>query len=397
MPSSFGNRIRVTLFGQSHSAAMGAVIDGLPAGFPVDTVGLAAFMARRAPGGEFATKRREADEVEFLSGLVDAAAFTDGSPGRAADSGFAAREQNAMPPGASPVPTGASLVTCGAPVAFLIRNTDARSADYAKLRDIPRPSHADFTAYLKYHGFHDIRGGGQFSGRLTAPLCVAGYLCKTLLARRGVTVISHIASIGGITDTPLDPMRLDETYAVRMNDPFPVLDEQARIQMQSAIRDAAHTGDSLGGVIECGIYGFPSGHGGPFFGGIEGTLSQALFAIPAVKGVEFGAGFDFARMRGSEANDPYTIDSSGAARPASNRCGGILGGISSGMPILFRAAFKPTPSIPREQESVSLSGHTKVPLVIGGRHDPCIVPRTAVVCEAAAALALMNIEDETIE
>lgn len=390
MPSSFGNRIRVTLFGQSHSAAIGAVIDGLPAGFPVDPAGLAAFMARRAPGGEFATKRREADEVEFLSGLVDAALFADENPGRAADPQPAATKQNASPPGACPV-------TCGAPVAFLIRNTDARSADYAKLRDIPRPSHADYTAYLKYHGFNDIRGGGQFSGRLTAPLCVAGYLCKALLARRGVTIVSHIASIGGIADTPLDPMRLDETYAAHLNDPFPVLDEEARVRMQDAIRDAARAGDSLGGVIECGIYGFPVGHGGPFFGGIEGTLAQALFAIPAVKGVDFGAGFDFARMRGTEANDPFTVDSSGAVRPASNRCGGILGGISSGMPILFRAAFKPTPSHAREQESVSLSGHTKVSLVVGGRHDPCIVPRAAVVCEAAAALALMNTEDEPIE
>lgn len=372
MPASFGNRIRVTLFGQSHSAAMGAVIDGLPAGFPIDTQGLAAFMARRAPGGTYSTKRREADAVEFLSGLVEGSSAPGGTD-------------------------GTSLVTCGAPVAFLIRNTDARSQDYAKLKDIPRPSHADFAAYLKYHGYNDIRGGGQFSGRLTAPLCAAGYLCKCLLAQKGVTIVSHIASVGGVCDTPLDPMALDPSYAARLADPFPVLDEDARAKMQETILAAARSGDSVGGTIEVGVYGFPAGHGGPFFGGIEGTISQALFAIPAVKGVEFGAGFGFAGMHGSEANDPYTIDASGEPRPASNRCGGILGGISSGLPILFRAAFKPTPSIIKEQQSVSLSRRTPEPLVVGGRHDPCIVPRAAVVCEAAAALALMNTEDETIE
>ena len=356
MPSTFGNRIRVTLFGQSHAPAIGAVIDGLPAGLPVDEAGLAAFMARRAGGSALSTAHREADAVEFLAGVVD---------GR----------------------------TCGAPVMLLIRNGDARPGDYEKLRDVPRPSHADYAAFLKYRGFNDIRGGGQFSGRLTAPLCAAGFLCRTVLEQRGVTVVSHIARIGKITDDPLDPLQLDEGLAARLAVPFPVLSAEAGARMQEAILAAKAAGDSLGGIVECGIYGLEAGLGGPFFGGLEGTLAQALFAVPAVKAVEFGEGVGFASLHGSEANDPFTADESGHISTLSNHCGGILGGISSGMPIILRAAFKPTPSIAKEQQSVSLSARTPVPLTVGGRHDPCIVPRAAVVVEAAAAIALVNTED----
>ena len=356
MPSTFGSRIRVTLFGQSHAPAIGAVIDGLPAGLPVDEAGLAAFMARRATGGPLATQRKEADAVEFPAGVVD---------GR----------------------------TCGAPVLLMIRSTDARSGDYARLRDLPRPSHADYAAYLKYRGFNDIRGGGQFSGRLTAPLVAAGYLCRQVLAQRGIVIVSHIARIGGIEDTPLNPLRLDESLIPRLSVPFPVLSEEAGARMQAAIREARAAGDSLGGTVECGIYGLAPGLGGPFFGGLEGTLSQTLFAIPAVKAVEFGEGTGFAGMRGSEANDPYTVDEAGRISTLSNHCGGILGGISSGMPILMRATFKPTPSIALAQQTVSLSAKAPASLTVGGRHDPCIVPRAAVVVEAAAAIALCNIED----
>ena len=355
MSATFGSRIRVTLFGQSHAPAVGAVVDGLPAGLPIDEAGLAAFMARRAPGGALATQRREADAVEFPAGVVD---------GR----------------------------TCGAPVVLMIRSTDARSSDYEKLRDVPRPSHADYAAYLKYGGFNDIRGGGQFSGRLTAPLCAAGYLCREVLRAQGVTIVSHIASVGGIEDAPLDPLRLDETLTARLSVPFPVLDEAAGERMREAIAEAREAGDSLGGSIECGVYGLAPGLGGPFFGGLEGLLSQTLFAIPAVKAVEFGAGTGFAGMRGSEANDPFTVDASGAVRTLSNHCGGILGGISSGMPVLMRVTFKPTPSIAREQRSVSLSARREVPLTVGGRHDPCIVVRAPAAVEAAAAVALVNAE-----
>ena len=327
MSNSFGNRYRFTVWGQSHAPAIGVTIEGLPAGFRPDMDKLAAFLARRAPGhGEFSTSRREADAPEFLAGLVDG-------------------------------------VTCGAPVTAVIRNGDARSGDYEALRRVPRPGHADYAAWAKYGDSRDVTGGGQFSGRLTAPLCIAGALALQLLEREGISIRASILSIAGETDP------------------------QA---MTAAMAAAKSAGDSVGGVIECICEGVPAGLGEPMFGGMENRISQAVFAIPAIKGIEFGAGFAAANLRGSENNDSFYFDDSGAVRTRSNRHGGILGGITSGMPILFRAAVKPTPSIALAQDSVDLVSKAPVKLSVPGRHDPCIVPRAIPCVEAAAAAAIWD-------
>ena len=328
MSNSFGNRFRFTIFGQSHAPAIGVTIEGLPAGFAPDMDALQAFLDRRAPGqGKYTTTRKEADRPEFVAGLVDGH-------------------------------------TCGAPVTAIIRNTNARSGDYANLFRVPRPGHADFAAAVKYGPNRDVAGGGQFSGRLTAPLCIAGGLALQLLEEEGISVSARIVSIGGQT-------------------------EPAAIQQ--ALEDAKQAGDSLGGVIECQGQGVPAGLGEPMFGGVENRISQAVFAIPAVKGIEFGAGFAVAAMRGSENNDPLYFDELGVVRTRGNNHGGILGGITSGMPIVFRAAFKPTPSIAMEQDSVDLTAHENVKLSVQGRHDPCIVLRAVPCVEAAAAAALYDI------
>jgi len=320
-----GDSIRVTLFGASHGAAVGVTLDGLPAGQRVDFARLRAFLARRAPGGALSTARRETDEPEFLSGLT-------------------------------------GDVTDGTPLTAIIRNTDARSADYAALGRVPRPGHADFAAWMKYGDAYDRAGGGPFSGRMTAPLCVAGGICLQLLERAGVTVRARAAEIGGETESAA---------------------------MERAILDAKRDGDSVGGVAECVIEGAEAGLGGAAFDGLESRLAAAVFGIPAVKGVEFGAGFAAARLRGSENNDAFAVDN-GAVVTKTNRCGGILGGISTGMPIVFRAAFKPTPSIAREQESVDLDTMRPVSLRVGGRHDPCVVLRALPAVESCAAIVMYD-------
>ena len=281
-------------------------------------------------------------------------------------------------------------MTCGAPLAAVIENTNTRSKDYDELRDKPRPAHADFTAHIKYGGFQDVRGGGHFSGRLTAPLCIAGGICAQLLARRGITVAAHIRSIAQVEDRPFSPMgEMRDTLLAVQRAPFPVLEEKAGERMRAEILRAREAGDSVGGVVECMVTGLPAGVGSPMFQGLESQLAATLFAIPAVKGVEFGSGFGAAGMRGSEHNDPFVLEH-GAIRTASNHAGGILGGISSGMPVVFRAAFKPTPSIAQKQHTVRLSAGTEEELQITGRHDPCIVPRAVPVVEAAAALVLLD-------
>lgn len=354
MPSVFGENIRVSIFGQSHSEAIGVVVDGLPAGFEVDMDALNAFLARRAPGqGRFTTARKESDLPEFVSGIVDG-------------------------------------VTCGAPLCALIRNNDTRSGDYADLRDHPRPSHADYPAYVKFGAAHDIRGGGHFSGRLTAPLCIAGGIALQMLAGRGVRVGAHLCSVGDVQDERFDPVGVSERDFERIAaNGFPVLDEMAGARMFDAIERARMDADSIGGTIECAATGLPAGLGDALFGGLEGRLSQALFGIPAVKGVEFGSGFDGARMRGSENNDPFVMQD-GSVRTLTNNAGGILGGITTGMPLIMRVAIKPTPSIGRAQRSVSLSEGEPYELTIRGRHDPCIAPRAVPVVEAAAALVLLD-------
>ena len=353
MSSEFGNLVRVSVFGQSHGRAIGVVVDGLPAGEAVDREELQRFLDRRRPGGSpLSTARRETDVPEFLSGLED---------GR----------------------------TCGAPLCAVIQNADQHSKDYGGLQDKPRPGHADFTAWAKWGGQADMRGGGHFSGRLTAPLCVAGGIAKQILARRGVFVGAHLAAVAGIPDQPF-PLRptaaLFEEIAAR---PFPVLDEAAGERMRSAILEAKNGLDSVGGVIECAATGLPAGLGEPMFGGVENRLSAALFGIPAVKGVEFGEGFRAAGLRGSENNDPFTVED-GQIRAESNRAGGILGGITTGMPLVLRAAVKPTPSIGRPQKTVRLSAMEDTDLTIHGRHDPCVAHRAVPVVEAVAAAVLLD-------
>lgn len=350
MSSTYGEIIKLSIFGQSHGNGIGMTLDGIPAGLPVDLDALQIFLNRRAPGqNDYSTPRKEEDRPEILSGIVD---------------GF----------------------TCGAPIAALIRNTNTRSKDYSELKDHPRPGHADFTAQMKYGGFQDVAGGGHFSGRLTAPLCIAGGMCKQWLEAKGTRIGAHLYSVAGIADTPFDPMdpQLDD-----VSEDFPVLDGAAGEKMCSAIADARLSKDSVGGIIECAITGLPAGLGDPMFGGMENRIASIVYGIPAVKGVEFGIGFGAAGLRGSENNDDFVMDCD-SVRTATNNCGGILGGITNGMPLIFRAAVKPTPSIAKVQKSVSISAGADAPLEIVGRHDPCIAPRAVPVVEAAAAIAVFD-------
>lgn len=354
MSSSYGERFRFTIFGQSHSPAIGVTIEGIPAGCIIDRERLQAFLDRRAPGGSpTATARKEADQVQLLSGLV-------------------------------------GDTTCGVPLTAIIENTNTRSGDYANLWEHPRPGHADYPAMVKYGGHQDVAGGGHFSGRLTAPLCIAGGIALQLLEQMGIAIAAHIQSIGPIREQPFDPVQVSaETLYRLLASPVPLLEQELDVEMTKVILQAKDEGDSVGGVIEVAAVGVPAGWGDPMFGGMENRISQIVFGIPAIRGIEFGAGFDAASMRGSEHNDPWYMDGD-TVRARSNRHGGILGGITTGMPILFRAAIKPTPSIAREQDTVSLLRGENAKLTIHGRHDPCIVPRAVPVLEAAAAIALYD-------
>lgn len=346
MSSTYGENLHLTIFGQSHSPAIGVTVEGIPAGEKVDLDELQRFLNRRAPGKNvWSTPRKEADAPEILSGLVN---------------GY----------------------TCGAPLTAIIRNTNTRSQDYANLAVTPRPGHADYTAEVKYGGYQDRAGGGHFSGRLTAPLCIAGGICLQILAREGITLVSRIASIAGITDE-------GELTGSLAGKEFPVVSDARGEEMREAIAAAREAGDSVGGVIECEVFGAPAGLGNPMFGGMENRIAAAVFGIPAVKGVEFGAGFGVASLRGSEDNDAFTVEN-GKIITETNHCGGILGGITNGMPIVFRAAFKPTPSIAREQQSVNLQTMVPEKMAVTGRHDPCIVPRAVPCVEAAAAIAVYD-------
>ena len=326
MSSTYGENLHLTIFGQSHSPAIGVTVEGIPAGEKVDLDELQRFLNRRAPGKNvWSTPRKEADAPEILSGLVN---------------GY----------------------TCGAPLTAIIRNTNTRSQDYANLAVTPRPGHADYTAEVKYGGYQDRAGGGHFSGRLTAPLCIAGGICLQILAREGITLVSRIASIAGISDE-------GELTGSLVGKEFPVVSDARGEEMREAIAAAREAGDSVGGVIECAVFGAPAGLGDPMFGGMENRIAAAVFGIPAVKGIEFGAGKIITET---------------------NHCGGILGGITNGMPIVFRAAFKPTPSIAREQQSVNLQTMVPEKMAVTGRHDPCIVPRAVPCVEAAAAIAVYD-------
>lgn len=351
MSSTYGENLKLTIFGQSHGAAIGMTLDGIPAGLAVDFDELQIFLNRRAPGqNDWSTPRKEADRPEFLAGILDGH-------------------------------------TCGAPIAAVIHNTNTRSGDYSNLKDCPRPGHADYTAQIKYGGFQDAAGGGHFSGRLTAPLCIAGGLCKQWLKEIGIHVAARIVSIAGVTDdydvNPLCP-QLD-----LIGTDFPVFSPDAGNRMREKIAKARSECDSVGGVIECYITGAPAGLGEPMFGGVESRIAQIVYGVPAVKSVEFGVGLEAANLYGSQCNDAFTI-SDGKISTLTNNAGGILGGITNGMPVIFRTAIKPTPSISRTQQSISLSKGQNQELVVKGRHDPCIVPRAIPVIEAAAAIAMYD-------
>ena len=346
MSSSYGENLRVHIFGESHGPAVGVTVEGIPAGEAVDLAELQRFLDRRAPGrNAWSTPRKEADVPEFLSGL---------------------REGK----------------TCGTPLTAILKSANTRSGDYDALRDVPRPGHADYTAWVKYGESRDSRGGGHFSGRLTAPLCVAGGICLQLLAREGITIISRVAAIGGVRDE-------GELTASTAEKAFPTVSDSAGEAMRFAIAAARAEGDSLGGVIECAVLGLPAGLGDPMFDGMENRIAAAVFGVPAVKGIEFGAGFTAAGLRGSENNDAFSVEN-GRIITESNHCGGILGGITDGMPLTFRVAVKSTPSIARPQQSVDLNTGEIVPLTVTGRHDPCIVPRAVPCLEAAAAIAVYD-------
>ena len=352
MSSEFGRTLRVGVFGQSHGAAIGVTVDGLPAGERIDLAELQAFLDRRKPGkSPLSTARKENDVPQFLSGLRDG-------------------------------------VTCGSPLCAVIYNSDQHSSDYMELADKPRPSHADYTAWVKWGGQADMRGGGHFSGRLTAPLCIAGGIAKQILARRGVFVGAHLAAVGTEDDEAFPLYPTDELFRAVAAKPFPTISDAAGERMQRLILAAREAQDSVGGIVECAAIGLPAGLGDPMFDGMENRLASALFGIPAVKGVEFGAGFAAARLRGSENNDPFTMDH-GRVETVSNHAGGILGGITSGMPIIVRTALKPTPSIARPQQTVSLQSGEETQLQIRGRHDPCIAHRAVPVVEAVTAAVLL--------
>lgn len=354
MSNTLGEKIKCTVFGQSHSEAIGVVIEGIPSGITLEMNFINKFMARRAPGkGSHTTSRKEADIPKIISGTVNG-------------------------------------VTCGAPICAIIENKDTRSADYESLKKVPRPGHADFTAYTKFEAFNDIRGGGQFSGRLTAPLCFAGAVCMQMLRERGISIAAHISQISGIKDTPCDPLEPQNEIFTVGDKAFPVIDDKAGEAMLAAIEEARLDGDSVGGIIECVVCGIEAGFGEPMFDGVENTISRAVFGVPAVKGIEFGAGFDVANMRGSQNNDPFVVKE-GKVVTATNNAGGILGGITSGMPVVFRCAIKPTPSIAKVQNSVDLSNFMETTLEINGRHDPCIVPRAVPAIEAVTAIAIANL------
>lgn len=354
MASEFGKLLKISVFGESHGRAVGVLLDGLPAGEEIDTEALQRFMDRRRPGKDaLSTARREADSPLFLSGTT-------------------------------------GVRTNGSPLCAVIENTDARSADYTALADMPRPAHADYTAHVKWRGMADLRGGGHLSGRLTAPLCLAGGIAKQILARRGVYTGAHLASVGDARDAPFPLMPTKEIFDQLAAKAFPAIDEQRGLKMQALIAAAAAEADSVGGVVECAAIGLPAGIGSPLFGGVENRLAAAIFGIPAVKGLEFGAGFESAGLRGSQNNDPFLVDEKGGVSTATNNCGGILGGITNGMPLLLRAAIKPTPSIGIPQQTVSLSRLEPETLTITGRHDPCIAPRAVPVVEAVTAAVLLD-------
>ena len=355
MSSSFGKNIKVSVFGESHGQGIGIVVDGFPAGEKIDINLLRRFMSRRAPGkNKFGTKRNEDDEVQFLSGIIN------------------------------------NTLT-GSPLSGIILNTNQRSGDYKNLELIPRPSHADFTAYVKYKGFADMRGGGHFSGRITAPICIAGGIAKQILESRNIYVGAHLLSIGNLEDEKYDSVNLNKDILKIVEErDFPTIDEETSTNMKELIEELRMSGDSIGGIIEAGVLGLPIGLGNPMFDGVENNIAKVMFGIPGVKGLEFGSGFEGTKLKGSVHNDDFILED-GKVVTNTNNNGGIIGGITNGMPLLLKVAMKPTPSISKEQNSVNLVSKEEEKLVIKGRHDPCIAVRAVPVVEAVVAITLLDL------
>ena len=355
MATTYGKNLKISIYGGSHDEEIGVIAKGLPKGAGFDFEKLLAFMKRRAPGNaKYATARKEPDLPIFVSGV------------------------------------NKDYILDGDTVKAVIKNTNIHSSDYKNLVDIPRPSHADYPARVKFGDNVDLRGGGHFSGRLTAPMCIIGGICLQLLEEMGIKISAHIYSIKGEKDLSFDPCGVNGNHFKSLSRrDFPTISAKSGEKMQEIIEAARLDGDSVGGVIECAVIGLPVGIGEHMFARLEGRISSIIFSIPAVKAIEFGNGFECASLFGSENNDPYTIEN-GKIRTKTNNCGGIAGGMSNGMPIIFRTAIKPTPSIAKEQDSVSLSKLENTKLVISGRHDPCIIPRAVPVVEAAAAIAIFD-------
>lgn len=353
--SSYGKKINVTIFGESHGEAIGTVIENIPAGHKIDMDRIFIQMSRRAPGKDkTATPRVEKDFPNIKSGILNG-------------------------------------VTTGAPICCIIENTNTKSGDYSNLLACPRPGHSDYTAYVKYNGNNDIRGGGHFSGRLTAPIVFAGSVIRQILEEKNIKIGGHISSIYNVQDDMFDPVAIEDALLDRLSqDSFPLINTNKESSMRQAVETARLNQDSVGGTIECAVTGLPAGIGGPLFDGIEGAIAQAMFGIPAIKGIEFGKGFDSAKLLGSQNNDAYYYQN-GTVVTKTNNCGGILGGISNGMPLTFKVAVKPTPSISQQQDTVNLQTKENDTLVIHGRHDPCIVPRAVSVVEAMTAIAIYDL------
>ena len=355
MSGMWGSKIKLSIFGESHGNAIGITIDGLPAGFSIDMDKIMMEMARRAPGkSSLSTPRKESDIPEILSGYFEGK-------------------------------------TTGTPLCAIIRNSNTKSKDYSKLKDVMRPGHADYTGAVRYKGFNDYRGGGHFSGRITAPLVFAGAICKQILEVKGIIVSAHINSIGKIKDCSfLESDISDELLNSFKENELPLINTKLEDEMRQEILSARSSGDSIGGTIECAILGVSPGIGDPFFDSVESTLAHLMFSVPAVKGIEFGKGFDISKMRGSEANDEYYLEN-GNIKTKTNNNGGILGGITNGMPIIFKVAIKPTASIFKEQNTVNIVTMEETTVCIEGRHDPCIVQRALPVIEAVAAIGITEL------
>lgn len=356
MSGMWGSNLKVSIFGESHGAAIGITIDGLPSGFPIDMDEVLKEMARRAPGkSKLSTARKEADKPEILSG------FFEGK-------------------------------TTGTPLCAIIRNGDQHSKDYGKMKSLMRPGHGDYPGFIKYNGFNDYRGGGHFSGRITAPLVFAGAVCKQILAEKGIVIGAHVKNIGNVEDKSFKDIELSKEMLTEFKEyELPLILKDKEELIRNEVAAAREDLDSVGGSIECAVIGIDAGLGDPFFDSVESEIAHMMFSVPAIKGIEFGKGFEMSKLRGSQCNDEYYYDKDGTVKTYTNNNGGITGGITNGMPIIFKVAVKPTPSIAKKQRTINIETKDNESLEIVGRHDPCIVQRAVPVIEAATAIAVLNL------